>query len=361
MGHTPVRVRDSPGFPVNHAGRGFGTEALRIASEQVADFATIDLVLRDGAGFRMGPFELLDVTGLDVSHRVMEEVYRQFYGEPRFRPSPMTRQRLAAGLLGRKAGEGFYVYDGNSQQDRFPDYSHGNPSLIGSVHMAAPGNEAARALMLSGLDEAGIAAVDDPDDADLAIVMPLGGDVTAEAADRQLDPARTVGVDPVSGFDGRPILGRVAVVMSNPAVRSELALAFRALLRREGRPAVLTVLIRDSAGFIAQRVIATVVNIASEIARQGIASPQDIDMAVHLGLGYPKGPLALADRIGPDPGALKAGWTGMVRPVIERATLTQPRDGWMQSGGKAGRHSEYLGYILAELQYLQRAYPGAKW
>ncbi len=65
--------------------------------------------------------------------------------------------------------------------------------------------------------------------------------------------------------------------------------------------------------------------------------------------------------IGPDPSTLKAAWTDMVKPVIERATLTQPEDGWMQSGGKAGRHSEYLGYVLAELQYLQRAYPGAKW
>ncbi len=296
MGHTPVRVKDSPGFLVNHAGRGFGTEALRIASEQVADFATIDLVLRDGVGFRMGPFELLDVTGLDVSHHVMEEVYRQFYDEQRFRPSPMTRQRLAAGLLGRKTGEGFYVYDGNTQLGRLPEFPDGDPSLLKSVHVAEGRSEPARALILDALEAAGVAAVADPDAADLIVVMPIGSDVTVEAVNWQFDPSKTVGVDPITGFDGTPILERVAVVMSNPAVRTDLAPAFRALLHREDRPAVL---IRDCAGFIAQRVIATIVNIGSEIAQQGIASPEDIDTAVHLGLGYPKGPLALADTIGP--------------------------------------------------------------
>src|SRR6266568_3872170 len=110
LGYTPVKARDTPGFIVNHAGRGYGTEALRIIGEGVADAATIDLILKLEAGFRMGPFELLDLTGLDVSHPVMESIYHQFYEEPRFRPSPLTAQRLAAGLLGRKSGRGFYDY-----------------------------------------------------------------------------------------------------------------------------------------------------------------------------------------------------------------------------------------------------------
>ena len=109
LGHTPVRAKDTPGFIVNHAGRGFGTEALRILGEGIADHATIDRILR-AAGFRMGPFELFDLTGLDVSHPVMESIYHQYYEEPRFRPSPVTAQRLAAGVLGRKSGRGFYDY-----------------------------------------------------------------------------------------------------------------------------------------------------------------------------------------------------------------------------------------------------------
>ncbi len=297
MGHTAVRVKDSPGFLVNHAGRGFGTEALRIASEQIADFATIDLVLRDGVGFRMGPFELLDVTGLDVSHHVMEEVYRQFYDEPRFRPSPMTRQRLAAGLLGRKTGEGFYSYDGATQQNRLPTFPDGDAGLLRSVFVAEAEDDEPRTALIAGLEDAGITIEPDPQEADLCVIMPFGDDVTTLAVEADLDPTRTVGVDPVRGFDGAPILGRVAVVMTNPATRSELAMALRVVLHRDDRPAVV---IADSPGFIAQRVMGAVVNIGCEIAQQGIASPSDIDTAVRLGLGYPKGPLGLADALGPE-------------------------------------------------------------
>src|SRR3989344_5824013 len=116
MGHTPVQAQDAPGFIVNHAGRGFGTEALRIVGEGVADFATIDRILRDQVGFKLGPFELMDLTALDVSHPVMESIYRQYYDEPRFRPSVITAQRLAGGVVGKKVGEGFYRYvDGVAQ------------------------------------------------------------------------------------------------------------------------------------------------------------------------------------------------------------------------------------------------------
>ena len=102
MGHTPVQAQDTPGFIVNHAGRGYGTEALRIVSESVADFATIDRILKDQMGFKLGPFELMDLTALDVSHPVMESIYHQYYEEPRYRPSVITAQRLAGGQVGKK-------------------------------------------------------------------------------------------------------------------------------------------------------------------------------------------------------------------------------------------------------------------
>ena len=108
MGHVPVRAKDTPGFIVNHAGRGYGTEALRVLGENVAAPHVIDAVLREQAGFKLGPFELLDLTGLDVSVPVMESIYHQYFEEPRFRPSPLAAQRRVAGLLGRKTGEGWY-------------------------------------------------------------------------------------------------------------------------------------------------------------------------------------------------------------------------------------------------------------
>ena len=114
-GHFPAITPDSPGFLVNHAGRAFGSEALRILGEGIASAEQIDRILRDGSGFRMGPFELFDLTGLDISHAVMESIYHQYYQDPRYSPSPLAAQRVAAGLLGRKSGLGFYRYEQGRQ------------------------------------------------------------------------------------------------------------------------------------------------------------------------------------------------------------------------------------------------------
>lgn len=110
MGHLGVRTKDTPGFIVNHAGRAYSTEALKILGECVTSPSEIDRILREGAGFRMGPLELFDLTALDVSHPVMESIFNQFYQEARYRPSALTRQMLAGKKVGRKVGEGFYKY-----------------------------------------------------------------------------------------------------------------------------------------------------------------------------------------------------------------------------------------------------------
>jgi 3-hydroxybutyryl-CoA dehydrogenase len=133
MGHTPVRAKDMPGFIVNHAGRGMNTEGLRVAGEGVASFVEIDRIMREQAGFRLGPFELLDLTAPDVSHPVMESIYHQFYEEPRFTPSPITGTRLAGGLIGRKTGEGFYRYDDGKQQVPEEAPAPSCPSAYGSA------------------------------------------------------------------------------------------------------------------------------------------------------------------------------------------------------------------------------------
>src|SRR5690606_40070537 len=106
----PAITPDTPGYLVNHAGRAFGTEALRMLSEGVATVQQIERILRDGPGFRMGPFELFELTGLAVSHAVMESVYEQLYHDPRYPPSFIASQRVAPGLLGRNTGLGFYRY-----------------------------------------------------------------------------------------------------------------------------------------------------------------------------------------------------------------------------------------------------------
>jgi 3-hydroxybutyryl-CoA dehydrogenase len=284
MGHTPVRAKDTPGFIVNHAGRGFGTEALRILQEGVADYPTVDRIMREAAGFRMGPFELLDLTGLDVSHPVMESIYEQFYHEPRFRPSPITRQRLIAGLLGRKSGRGFYDYREGAAAAAAPPVPEARPVPV----WLAPGAEALTAVVAK--HGARIETGDRPSAEALILVAPLGEDASAATVRLGLDPARVVAVDPMFGLESHRTL------MASPATRREMRDAAHGLFASDGVPVSV---VRDSPGFVAQRVVATIVNIGCDIAQQRIAAPADVDRAVTLGLGYPKGPLAWGDALGP--------------------------------------------------------------
>ncbi len=294
IGHRPVRAADTPGFLVNHAGRGYKPEALRAFDEGVADHVVIDRILRDGIGFRMGPFELMDLVGLDVSQPVMEEIYQQFYNEPRFRPNPHMRRRMKAGLLGRKTGAGFYRYEGNRRID--PPYQEFRKGQVGPVLVAECEDQEARALLIARLEAASIALVANPEDAELYVVMPYGADCTGAALEHGFPPELTVAVDPCCALDGRPMVSRMAVIMTNPATDPQAAEAFAAALDGVEGEAVL---IADSPGFVAQRVLANIVNVASDIALKGIATPGDIDVAVRLGLGYPKGPLEIGDLMGP--------------------------------------------------------------
>ena len=111
MTREPVRLKDAPGFLVNQVGRGYNVETQHLQAECVGEFVDLDRILRDGAGFRMGPFELMDLTGLDVTHPASELIYRQFFDEPRYRPSPVMQSRMEAGILGRKTNRGYYVYE----------------------------------------------------------------------------------------------------------------------------------------------------------------------------------------------------------------------------------------------------------
>lgn len=294
-GHVPVVARDTPGFIVNHAGRGFGTEALKALGEGTADVPTIDRILREqvsfeGQGFKLGPFELFDLTGLDVSQPVMESIYRQFYDEPRFRPSVIGAQRLAAGLYGRKSGEGFYPYDGGRQQP-VPEQPPPTVAVRPPVWVApGPRAEALRDAVaaLQGV----VQQTGQPGEHALVLVAPLGLDATAAAAG--LPAQRTVAVDTL--FPIAPGTCRRRVLMTTPATRADYRDAAHALFATDGVPVTM---LRDSPGFVAQRVLAMIVSIVTEIAQQRIASPADIDTAVRIGLGYPLGPLAMGDALGP--------------------------------------------------------------
>jgi 3-hydroxybutyryl-CoA dehydrogenase len=129
MGRTPIRTKDSPGFLANRLARPFSLESLRMLADGVADLETIDRVCRLGGGFRMGPFELLDLIGLDVNLGVARSFYEQGGRPARWKPSPIQEEMVAAGKLGRKSDIGFYSYDGEQHRPPDPDLSVRAPTL----------------------------------------------------------------------------------------------------------------------------------------------------------------------------------------------------------------------------------------
>jgi 3-hydroxybutyryl-CoA dehydrogenase len=278
FGHTPVRCKDTPGFVVNHAGRAFVPEALRVLAEGVADCATIDRILVDAAGFRIGPFGLMDLVGLDVAHAVMKSMYEQYFEEPKYRPSFIAEPRVAAGLHGRKTKRGWYEYTPEIRMPPEPPAPKAKPAAVWAVP------ELKELLMDLG---AKVELKPAPDA--VCFVAPLGLDASAAALEQGLDPTRTVAVDPLFGFSKRRTL------MVNPLTKKEIRDTAHALLAADGVPVSV---INDSPGFVAQRVVAHIVNVGCDIVQMRIATPEDLDRAVMLGLGYPKGPIAMGDALG---------------------------------------------------------------
>ncbi len=309
--HTAVVCADFPGFIVNHAGRGYGTEALKIVSEGVTDFATVDSIMREqvslgGNGFKLGPFELMDLTGLDVSHPVMESIFRQFYDEPRFRPSVITAQRSAGGLLGRKTGEGFYPYSDQAKAAakaatdslQSTGSQTADPVLPIPPCWVNPGpNGEVLVSLLKSLDPFITIDTDiNPGPHSLIWLTPLGQDASTCALQLGLngnDAQRVIAIDTLFSIGYKACKRRV--MMGTPSTTPQALEQAKQLLQADGAQVSV---IQDSAGFIAPRIIAMIVSIATEIAQQQIASAVDIDRAVQLGLGYPQGPLTMGDTLG---------------------------------------------------------------
>jgi 3-hydroxybutyryl-CoA dehydrogenase len=130
MGRTPIRARDSVGFVANRCVRPFFLESLRMLAEGIAPHDELDRIVRLGAGLRMGPFELMDLIGIDVNFAVARSFWEQSFGEPRWRPSPIHERMVASGRLGRKTGRGFYAYEkGEPHRPRDPDVDGERPIL----------------------------------------------------------------------------------------------------------------------------------------------------------------------------------------------------------------------------------------
>lgn len=296
MTREPVLCTDSPAFLVNHVGRALVPESLRILSESIASHWEIDRILTGAPGFKIGPFSLADLVGIDVQHGVMESVWNLFYGEPAYAPSNLSAQRVAGGLLGQKTGAGWYRYEDGRKIE--PEIAKPAGPLPASVALiASKTHPDLQAPLLEVLKGTGVkietGRLEDgfkPAPDALILLTPIGYDLTTAVHDLKLDARRTVALDVLFGLKGPRTL------MVTPGTDSAYREAARALLACDGQSAIV---INDSPGFIAQRVVAAIVNVGCNIAQRNIATPADIDKGTKLGLGYPFGPLEWGDRIGP--------------------------------------------------------------
>lgn len=293
MGHRPVRTKDTPGFIINHAGRAYLTESLKILGENVASVEQIDQVLKSALGFRMGPFELLDLTGLDVSHPVMESIYQQYYQEPRYRPSILTQQMLTGKRLGRKTGQGFYRYVDQQKQTATsaePDFSYVSP--LPKVWLSADFSQD-NALLSEYLTVKGIQldTAEHPAADSLVVIASYGEDATSSALRLGVNPQQVVCLDLIAGFSQQRTL------MPSLVTSADMKQAAQCIFQDEMSQVTW---IAESIGLISQRVLAMIVNLGCDMAQQGIATVEDINAAIRLGLGYPHGPIEWGDCIGAD-------------------------------------------------------------
>jgi 3-hydroxybutyryl-CoA dehydrogenase len=267
MGKTVIRAHDGPGFLVNRCNRPFGLEALRLLQERIADIETIDRIVRMGGGFRMGPFELMDLVGVDTGFEISKSFYEQSFYEPRWQPSPISARYVAAGLHGRKTGRGYYDYaDGTKTsgtsyrpEDPEPPKRSADANVQGDGPLARELRELVSASATSTTGAAGGGAQ--------IIVDGLGGTVEGEPF-YAITPLALV---EVTGEAGER--------------------AFRGLGLHTAR-------VQPSPVGVLPRIVCQVINECAFALGEGIGSAADIDAGMVLGLSHPRGPLEWADAIG---------------------------------------------------------------
>jgi 3-hydroxybutyryl-CoA dehydrogenase len=312
MGRRVIDAADGPGFLVNRCGRPFGLEALRLVQEGLATHEQVDRVCRLGGGFRMGPFELMDLVGVDVGFEVSKSFYAQSFGEPRWRPSMLAARKVASGHHGRKAGRGWYEYPEDGEH-RPPDPEPPKPGGEGLVVIAG------WTALADELREAAVAAgwrVADPGEAAgeevPAIVVDCGGldlgdeDESGpgraplqggpqvllcdEAPLSELDPE-----GPAAGFFAAPPLGGLVELTRSPTTSDAAARAAEAFFGSLGRHVEW---VGDAPGLVLGRIVCQLVNEACFALGDGVGAAEDIDAGMVLGLNHPRGPLEWGDAIG---------------------------------------------------------------
>jgi 3-hydroxybutyryl-CoA dehydrogenase len=298
MGKRVILAADGPGFLVNRCGRPFVGEGLRLLAERVATHEQIDRICRMGGGFRMGPFELMDLVGIDVSFAVAKSFTELSFGEPRWRPSPIQARMAAAGRLGRKTGRGFYEYPeggGYRPEDPEPLAPGGGAgtlvAIVGDGPVADGLRERARAagyeLREGGPAELVVDAGPIPSEQ-----VPGGAPLLALCASNSLAARGEPGA---VGFHLLAPLVSLVELTRGPGTQSFAAEAAEEFFANLGFHAEW---VEDAPGLVLGRIACQLVNEAWFAVGEGVGSEEDVDTGVVLGLNHPRGPIAWGEAIG---------------------------------------------------------------
>jgi 3-hydroxybutyryl-CoA dehydrogenase len=283
----PVRCASTPGFIVNRVARPFYGEALRLLGERAADVATLDAILRDCGGFRMGAFELMDLIGHDVNYAVTQSVYDAMYQDPRYKPSLLQKELVDAGWLGKKSGAGFYAYGPDVEKPAvaLAALAPAPASIVveGPLGVTAPLLELARVAGLAVRHSPGAGPA----------LWQIDGITMALTDGRS---AAQAGLDAVFDLaNDYATAHTIAAAVSDLAPAATLA-AVTGFFQALGKQVIV---IDDVPGLVVMRTVAMLANEAADVVQQGIANAADTDLAMLNGVNYPRGPLAWADAIGP--------------------------------------------------------------
>ncbi|RJF91746.1 3-hydroxyacyl-CoA dehydrogenase PaaH [Noviherbaspirillum saxi] len=291
-GKTPVHAKSTPGFIVNRVARPYYAEALRLLNEQAAAPATIDAVMREAGGFRMGPFELMDLIGHDVNFTVTQSVFNAYFNDPRFTPSLAQQELVNAGFLGRKSGRGFYRYDDGSKPEPESESPSAQPGRV-----TASGHNPLIDAIVSRATTAGVAVMHSAstsDDAliqcDDAILCITDGRSATQRAVEQETP-NLVLLDLALDYGKATRLAVAAAVQCDPQ-------AYRAVVGFLQAAGYAVSRLDDVPGMAVMRTVAMLANEAADAVNQGVCDAAGADIAMQKGVNYPCGPLAWADRIG---------------------------------------------------------------
>jgi 3-hydroxybutyryl-CoA dehydrogenase len=289
-GKQPVHTRSTPGFIVNRVARPFYAESLRLLQEGAADCASLDALLRDAGGFRMGAFELTDLIGHDVNYAVTCSVFDAFYGDFRFQPSLVQKELVDAGRLGRKTGQGFYSYAEGAERPA-PVELHSSTMAEACV---IEGQLGVLQPLVERLRQNGIVVTQRAGSGVIQV-----GDATLALSDGRLasQRAREDGLRNLVLLDlalDYSTASRIAISWSGDTTESARDQAV-ALLQRAG---LKVTAVADLPGLVVLRTVAMLANEAADAVLQGVGSAADIDLAMRAGVNYPCGPLAWAANIG---------------------------------------------------------------